>query len=574
MESLGQGTQIAGRYQLLEPLTSEVSGVETWHATDRVLERSVQVYVLRTGNNAAALDAARRAAGIKDERLVRIIDAGEHDNIPFVITAQPVGRSLLELVSHGEFLPADQARAIIGEAAEAIEAARRRGVYHLVLRPTNIYRTDTGKILLTGLGLEGALLGLDTAPPLVTARSDAMGLVANLYYILTGLWPTTLPPGVEVPSLEQAPVVAGSPVPPAELGPGVPNDLDTLCSVIFGPNNDGPHSAAEVARELAPWPEVSTVDPLIMADEKRPPDVAPPPPPAPVAPQRESVRNRVEPSSAPTRPQRTAVGVQRSASTAFLAQQTSPRGPTTFPGPSPQTPPPDRPHKPRPKPAFNPTPWVLAIVTLLVVVGVVIAVNTIRSPLTPREPTADSATSPSVPTEPEPSQPPETTEPEGNENADNPENSEDSADNDDAEPGEPVRIDSVAEVDPDGDGQHPERQHFAFDGDPETAWSSQWFNDPTFPGRSGMGLAVTLEETSKVSEIEVFIDGEGGNIEIRDTDEEDPGGGDLLAEGAADGATVFEFDATELDTFVIWVTELPVDSSDRNRITISDIEVR
>src|SRR5690625_7387920 len=78
-----------------------------------------------------------------------------------------------------------------------------------------------------------------------------MGLVANLYFALTGRWPGTLPPGVQIADLEQAPIVAGSPAPPAELGAGIPNDLDTLCTVTFGPNSDGPHSASELARELA-----------------------------------------------------------------------------------------------------------------------------------------------------------------------------------------------------------------------------------------------------------------------------------------------------------------------------------
>jgi len=569
VEALGQGTSIAGRYQLVDPLTSDVAGVEKWLATDRVLERDVQVHLLREGRTAPALDAARRAALIKDERLIRIIDAGEQDGVVYVITAQPEGKSLFDLVLHEQFLPADQARAIVGEAAEAIEAARRRGVYHLVLRPTTIYRTDEGKVLLTGLGLEGALLSLDTAPPLVTARTDAMGLVANLYYALTGRWPSTLPPGVHIADLEQAPVVAGSPAPPAELSAGIPNDLDTLCTVTFGPNNDGPHSASEVARELAPWPEISTVDPLIMADENLPPDVAPAPPTAPSAPQRESFRDRLEAPPVPTGPQRTTVGVRPSNAPRFT-QGTGRGAPAAFPGPAPlaaasagagKT---SGTSQKSQKPPFNPTPWVLGVVAITVIIAVVLAFQTLSAPLTPREP---AATPPPAPVEPTESAT-ESAEPE------EPEESEDEDESDSKEPLTPVYIDSVEEVDPDGDGQHPEQQHLAIDGDSDTYWNSQWFVDPAIPGRSGIGLAVTLEETSEISQVRVNIDGEGGQIEIRDTDNEDPGGGDLLADGAADGDTVFEFDSVELDTFVIWVTELPVDSQGNNRISIAEISVK
>lgn len=572
MGTLGHGTQIAGRYQLVDPLTSEVAGVEAWSATDRVLERDVRVHLLREGRTAPALDAARRAALIKDERLIRVIDAGEFENVPYVITAVPDGDSLFDLVAKQKFLPADQARALIGEAAEAIEAARRRGVYHLVLRPTNIYRTRAGKILLTGLGLEGALLGLDTAPPLVTARADAMGLVANLYYALTGLWPNTLPPGVEIAGLEQAPYMAGSPIPPAELGSGVPNDLDTLCTVTFGPNSDGPHSASELARELAPWPEITTVDPLIMADEASPDDIAPPPPlmpQEPALPQRESFRNRAAQSAilaTQNQPLRQTTGV-RATQPSHFPQGSGRTEPTVFPGP-PIT---QTPSQPAPTPAassqrpedkpFNPTPWVLGIVSLTVLVAVALAVRTFLAPPVPREP---SAGNPLVTAEPVPT-PTETTKSPEPEPEPEPEPSA---------PTKLIYIDIAEALDPDGDGQHPELQHLAIDGNPDTYWTSQWFLDPEIPGRSGIGLGVTLEEPAEISEVTLTIDGVGGHIEIRNTSNSDPGGGELLAEGPADETTTFEFDPVELESFVIWTTELPVASDGNNRIAIADVRVK
>lgn len=573
METLGQGTQIAGRYQLVDLLTSEVSGVEVWSATDRVLERDVRVHLLREGRTAPALDAARRAALIKDERLIRVIDAGEFETVPYVITAVPTGDSLFDLIARHEFLPVDQARALIGEAAEAVEAARRRGVYHLVLRPTTIYRTASGKVLLTGLGLEGALLGLDTAPPLVTARSDAMSLVANLYYALTGLWPNTLPPGVEVAGLEQAPIVGGSPVPPTELGAGIPNDLDTLCSVTFGPNNDGPHTASELARELAPWPAISTVDPLIMADEERPADIAPPAPvpPAPLAPQRESIKNRVESQFPP--PQqvtRQTTGV-RSTPPPRFTQGSGRTAPAVFPAPAAAAAS-EQPvfsnqrqtgkSKKKQKQPFNPTPWVLGLVSLTVVFAIFLAVKTFLAPPTPREP---SANNPLVTAEPTESPTPTDTATDEPDPEPEPEPSE---------PVKPIYIDIAEALDPDGDGQHPELQHLAIDGNSDTYWTSQWFKDPAIPGRSGIGLGITLEETSKVSEVVLEIDGEGGHIEIRNTSNSDPGGGDLLAEGPADGTTTFEFDEVELDSFVIWTTELPLASDGNNRIAIGDVRVK
>src|SRR5699024_12763269 len=113
-------------------------------------------------------------------------------------------------------------------------------------------------------------------------------LMAILYFARTSRRPGNLPPGVDSTKSEQAPVVSGSPVAPTELMAGIPNDLDTLCAVTFGPNHDGPHSAADLARDLEPWGEISTEDHLIMSDEAAPqPEHAPPPPP-PAQPQRQS----------------------------------------------------------------------------------------------------------------------------------------------------------------------------------------------------------------------------------------------------------------------------------------------
>lgn len=628
MAALGQGTLVAGRYQLIEPLTSDVVGIEKWLANDQVLEREVFVFTFNSGRQAAALDSARRASLVHDERLVRVVDAGEFEDVPYMITAKPKGKTLFEIVTDHSPLSADQARAIIGEASEALESARRRGVNHLVLRPSNIYRLDSSEIVISGLGYEGALLGLDTAAPLVTARTDAMGLVANLYFALTGRWPGTLPPGVDSSRLEQAPVVSGSPVAPTELTAGIPNDLDTLCAVTFGPNHDGPHSAADLARDLEPWGEISTEDHLIMSDEAAPqPEHTPPPPPQP---QRQSFRDRIEPRTPTSGTAARPVGPAATGGTAGAAGATGPRavppthsprsgpgqvgnaqrahsGPPTGATPTGGTPrrvnalplsgqsqrPPQgafvrgqQPPSHRPagatamatsgadnstgngsgsgKSSVNLTPFIFGFVGLLVLIGVVLAFNTLKSSSSADDQMAQQSPTPEVPA-PDSSDD-ETKEPE-------PEESEDEEEEDEEEETKPAFIDSVEALDPDGDGEHPEDQHKAIDGESDTSWSSRWYNEPDMPGKSGIGLAVTLEEKSEISSVEIGTNGEGGKIEIRNTDNEDPSGGKLLDSGSVDGTTTFEFDAVETDTFVIWVTELPVDPDGENRIAISDIVV-
>src|SRR6478735_6253206 len=256
-EVVGRGTVLAGRYRVLAPVESDLEGASAWQATDQILDRPVRVRILEHGAVAPALDAARRAALLTVSRLVRVFDAGTHEGYGYVVSEQLVGPSLAAFVAQAP-LTADQARAVVGEAASALEVARRRGVHHLALRPSVLHVSPDGRVLLGGLALDAALLGDSGGDARSTTRADAVGLVRLLYAALTGLWPAD-PRAPQTPggeTLPPAPVVDGSPVAPADLVPGVPNDLDTLCVVTLGPNDDGPHSPGELVRELEPWGEI------------------------------------------------------------------------------------------------------------------------------------------------------------------------------------------------------------------------------------------------------------------------------------------------------------------------------
>ncbi|MGY4644392.1 hypothetical protein [Cellulomonas sp. URHB0016] len=259
-EAVGRGTVLAGRYRVVQPLTSDLVGASAWQATDQILDRPVLVRVLESGAVAPALDAARRAALVTDPRLLRVLDVGTHDGVGYVVTEQVTGTSLADLVARGPLRP-DDARAIVGEAASALEVARRRGVHHLALRPSALYVSADGRVLVSGLALDAALRGEPTGDARSTTRADTVGLVRLLYTALTGQWPADpRQPWPTAGGPVQAPVRDGSPVPPADLVPSVPADLDTLCAVTLGPYDDGPHSPGELVRELEPWGDLQPDD--------------------------------------------------------------------------------------------------------------------------------------------------------------------------------------------------------------------------------------------------------------------------------------------------------------------------
>ncbi|HEY0215117.1 MAG TPA: protein kinase family protein [Cellulomonas sp.] len=273
------GATIAGRYRLDEPLPADLPGAERWAGRDQILARDVSITLVTGARTGAVVDAARRAALVIDPRLARILDVGTTDGTGYVVTEAVEGRTLAALTARAP-LPADQARAVVGEAAAALEVARRRGVHHLALRPAALRVTSAGRVVLDGLAVDGELLGGTSGGAHATSRSDTVGLVRLLYAALTGRWPVA--PGAEQstataptfdewaaqtaiapatttdgpafdPGLPIAPDADGTPVPPGDLVPAVPADLDTLCSVTLGPHDDGPHSPGELVRELEPW---------------------------------------------------------------------------------------------------------------------------------------------------------------------------------------------------------------------------------------------------------------------------------------------------------------------------------
>ena len=239
---------LAGRYRLEGQVRTRPGG-SLWRAVDETLDRPVlvQAFVLGHPYGPEIVDAARRAALVEDPRLQRVLAAGEERGTAYVVLERLSGRTLVDLLGTGP-LPAESARRIVGEAAQALDRAAARGLHHLRLRPTSLVVADDGTVTVVGTAIDAAADGADSPNTPVATRSDAVGLVALLYAALTGRWP-----GAHDSGLARAPRVAGRPVPPGDLVAGVPNDLDTLCAVALGPHEDGPRTPGELAAQLSPW---------------------------------------------------------------------------------------------------------------------------------------------------------------------------------------------------------------------------------------------------------------------------------------------------------------------------------
>ncbi|MBU4215651.1 MAG: hypothetical protein KJ792_13460 [Actinobacteria bacterium] len=600
------GPVIASRYRLGATVDDDIPGALTYAAVDVVLDRPIQVRLLPSATP-GALDAARRAALVTDVRLVRIVDVGTlPDGRGYVVTQDAAGPSLAELLAAGP-LSADQARAVIGEAAAALEVARRRGVHHLALRPSALHITRDGRVVISGLSLDAHLLGR-TQNDEAASRTDAVDLLRLLYAALTGTWPvdegSTAP--VRLPAAPRD--ASGDLVTPRTTNPEVPADLSALCIAGLVQDDDGPRTAGELVHELEPWGEIRVQttpgagdaatavadagpprtrvprESIRAAFERdRPSGVPGTPPPAPPQLQHGGALPPVDapaagqppvtssPPAAPlsfaatpppgapawTGPPSAAGGVEDPFPAAVPRVATSSgRGPSTYPVPVVTSRAYGRGRR------IDPTRTALVVAVVVILVAVVLGLTSLfSSPTTSAHTDAPAATTASS----TPSSSPTSSR------------SASPTPSPSASAGAVVAISSVTTYDPaDPDGEHQESIQKAIDGDPATAWNTRTYKSATFGGlKPGVAVQVTLAATAQVTSVTLATTGTGGQVEIRASSTSNPEGGAVLASGSFAGTTTLKLDpALDASSFVIWISQLPTTSDGSYRLELSEITVR
>lgn len=546
MQELTEGVVLAGRYELVS-CVARAGDHWQWHATDRTLNRDVTAITFPADDPhaEAALDSARRAAGVDDQHLLRILDVGTEDDMSYVVTERLHDAESVADLLQFQTLPPEEVRRIVGEAAAGLHTAAARGLHHLCLTPHDIVRARDGAVTVLGVATDSALTGRDDIPAEEASRTDTEDLVRILYTALTGRWPGSN----AVPDLPKATVDDHhKPVAPASVVTRVPSDLNTVCTQVLG-EDAGPRTPGDLARLLSPW-SAERVHGAGGRDLDAVGDHEKPPPASRVAP---SAAHYFEddPGSDGRDPDETQF---HQASAVPLGSR--PRDPSDIDlePPAPYLP------SGLEEPDRRTSGLALAIVVILLVLTVVAAFYGLRGIGGGSSPTAaktpSTSTSASGPTSPSPSSPSSTrsTQPAGT----------------------AITPVSATGFDPQGNGnEHNELASLVIDGNNSTMWVTHIYQSAQFGGiKKGAGLILDLGKKQQVGSVAINVVGSPTTLQVFVTDTKSITGATpfgILNNGSGDQTV--RGTATNGRYVIVWITSLSQYRTNGYRDQIAQVKV-
>lgn len=566
---LSAGALLSTRFRIEEVLSLR-NGIETWRAHDLVLARDVVAHIIPADDPRLddLVEAARKGAAATDSRFLRVLDAvegGSSDDAVggYVVCEYAKGASLTQILQQGP-LSALEAAWIARELADAMSAMHTQGLFHEQVTPENIIITTTGAVRLVGFGLEATIAQTHNESWSDKERADVQGLARILYACLVTRWPGGVAFGMRA-----APIIAGEVAPPHTVRGGVSPALDRICSAALTQRGAASQSRITTAAQLtglltevlgtadasldlehrvrelptASVTSAATSSPAAESDEHTAPDDDPYLLPAGLVADGTFRRDENPPTSSQDEAREDSVRTVAP----IVAHRDAARG----------------------------SRLVLWILVAIAVICLLVALAFLFSNRDRGEPGA--APSPTAAQTP---------------GAEQTETAGEDDDGEPAAPGESYPIIRGLDFDPSADGgndeENPDQVTLAFDGDPETGWSTlRYHNRPDLGGlKPGVGLVVDLGEPRDIGTVDLLFEVSGADLELRAPVDrnaiEPPMAGqdqwDVLASSEEVDAEVSLAPSEEVTTqyLMIYLTSLPPvpDEADRYLAQINEVTVR
>ncbi len=225
------GDTIARRFVLARADEVDLPGLHRFLGKDTRLGVDVTVDIITSAAPSAVIRTAQRARMQRDKRLSRVIAAGIErrgdQRIFYAATERPQGVRLDELLGKIAFAP-ESAAAVIGGAAAALSAVVGTGMHHGLMRASAITVTARGRVMISGLGIDGVIAAQSGRVKVTNERTDAVALAKIYLAAITAMDPED--------------------VTTDDIPEDVPGHARDLCHALI--KGSGPLSLAEVTAAL------------------------------------------------------------------------------------------------------------------------------------------------------------------------------------------------------------------------------------------------------------------------------------------------------------------------------------
>jgi predicted Ser/Thr protein kinase len=268
------GQVLAQRYRVQRLLGKGGMGA-VYLADDEVLGELVALKVISSAfasDESAMIARFRREAAaarkVSSSNVIRIHDLGEaRPGLLYLSMEYFAGRTLADLIAQRGIVPLDDARDILKQIVNGLEAAHQAGVIHRDLKPSNVLIGERGAVKIIDFGLAttamgdgltatGAILGTPhyMAPEQirgknVDARTDIYALGALAFHLVCGRPPFHGDNAIAIGFAH----CSEAPPPPKQIRRDVPANLEAaiLAALAKAPEDRPSTARAFLERSLA-----------------------------------------------------------------------------------------------------------------------------------------------------------------------------------------------------------------------------------------------------------------------------------------------------------------------------------
>lgn len=161
------GDTISNRYVLVSPLREE-TGLQVWKASDHVLARDCQLFIVSSSKALQEVNATASMLAIShDSHFTKVLQLQHAGQVALVVTQLDEGMTLSEYLALNANQPLSYTamRSIIGEVIESLHALQKDNLTHFSIS------TDTVRLTRSGIQIADAPVSIMLAD---TSRAQAL----------------------------------------------------------------------------------------------------------------------------------------------------------------------------------------------------------------------------------------------------------------------------------------------------------------------------------------------------------------------------------------------------------------